>query len=344
MEKTSDEKKKGTGRVTHRMIADKSGVSQATVSRALRNDPRISEKVRKRVQRVAAQLGHRPDPTFNRYMAEMRAMQETRKQELLAFVGNPELKETSYALEIRRGALKRADELGFWVDELWIGESRQDFRTANRIIKARNMKGVLLLPFQNPRVRPELSWSSFAAVSTTKIHPDLRLHGVHGDVRRRFEELADHVVQAGCRRPALVSWQGPFGRGARPRDAAYFWMWRILLQGDPIPPFRMEEHEEFGPSFLAWLEQHDPDCLWVCGQTMRDVIWSQLNRKWKQRLRVASYANVERNEHIAGIRVEYELVGRGAIDLLTAMVMRGEVGIPEEPKRVSFLGKFVGEF
>jgi len=106
----------------------------------------------------------------------------------------------------------------------------------------------------------------------------------------------------------------------------------------------MEGLDEIGPPFLEWLKTYTPGCLWVCGAKMRDLLWAQIGAKWKKTLRVVSYANVEQEEDIAGVRVDYNLVGRGAVDLLTAMVMRGETGLPEEPKRVSFRGTFIGEF
>ena len=43
-------------------IAKRVGVSHSTVALALRNHHRISEKRRKQVHRVAAEMGYAPDP------------------------------------------------------------------------------------------------------------------------------------------------------------------------------------------------------------------------------------------------------------------------------------------
>ena len=48
-------------RVTSFDVAEKAGVNQSTVSRALKGDPAITEKTRTRIQRVAQQLGYRVD-------------------------------------------------------------------------------------------------------------------------------------------------------------------------------------------------------------------------------------------------------------------------------------------
>lgn len=47
--------------VTIKTIATKAGVSTSTASRALNDNPRISQKTRARVKKIAAQLGYRPN-------------------------------------------------------------------------------------------------------------------------------------------------------------------------------------------------------------------------------------------------------------------------------------------
>lgn len=50
-------------------VADRAGVSVATVSRALRGLPHVSTGTRRRVQRVAAELGYEPNPHASRLAA-----------------------------------------------------------------------------------------------------------------------------------------------------------------------------------------------------------------------------------------------------------------------------------
>lgn len=52
------------GRVTIKDLARAAGVSTTTVSLALRDDARISQATRARVQAVAAQLGYSRDPAL----------------------------------------------------------------------------------------------------------------------------------------------------------------------------------------------------------------------------------------------------------------------------------------
>ena len=55
-------------RVTLGEIAKAAGVSRATASRALQNNPLIAAATRQRVQNIAEKLGYRPDPEASRLL------------------------------------------------------------------------------------------------------------------------------------------------------------------------------------------------------------------------------------------------------------------------------------
>src|SRR4029077_14781695 len=63
---------KQIGTVRMAEIAQRLGVASSTISRALRNDPRISEALRKQVRRVADELGYQPNPLVSALMANRR--------------------------------------------------------------------------------------------------------------------------------------------------------------------------------------------------------------------------------------------------------------------------------
>ena len=51
----------GSGKPTSLDIAYRAGVSQSTVSRALRDSPLVNEKTRERIKRIAREMNYRVD-------------------------------------------------------------------------------------------------------------------------------------------------------------------------------------------------------------------------------------------------------------------------------------------
>jgi transcriptional regulator with XRE-family HTH domain len=76
---------------TLRDLAAHLGVSPATVSRALRHDPRITEAVRLRVAKAAAKLGYRRDPKLSQLMSHVRATKQHTFQGTLAWITDYDL-------------------------------------------------------------------------------------------------------------------------------------------------------------------------------------------------------------------------------------------------------------
>ena len=66
--------------VTTYDIAKASGVSQSTVSRALRGDERIRSEVRAKVVKMAEELGYRRDPVLSALSLKRWAGQHSEKQ------------------------------------------------------------------------------------------------------------------------------------------------------------------------------------------------------------------------------------------------------------------------
>ena len=69
-------------------IAQRLGVASSTISRALRNDPRISFDLRKRVRTLADELGYQPNPLVSALMAIRRRRGSGGAVDVIALVTN----------------------------------------------------------------------------------------------------------------------------------------------------------------------------------------------------------------------------------------------------------------
>src|SRR5882672_7634745 len=100
-----------------RDIAVKAGVSVSAVSLALRNQPRVSESERRRIQGIARRLGYRRDPEIARLMEHLRTSRANRPGSKIAIIV-PELDRQALAsyfpiTEMVKGVEEQADEAGF---------------------------------------------------------------------------------------------------------------------------------------------------------------------------------------------------------------------------------------
>src|SRR5471030_1284470 len=101
---------------TLRTIAQAAGVSLATVSLALRDNPQTSRKTRARIKAVADRMGYRPDPRVAKLMSYLQQRKHRTGDGTLAFVtafAQPEVwRESATWTNYFEGATAMAEELG----------------------------------------------------------------------------------------------------------------------------------------------------------------------------------------------------------------------------------------
>src|SRR4051812_39557100 len=112
--------------VTLQDVADRAGVHRSTVARALRDSPRISEPVRRRVQTLARQLGYRINPLVSALM-QSRRTGRTQKHLTIAYVTNCTTRNGWRPEHYDRpdffpGAAQRARDFGYKIEAFWLAE------------------------------------------------------------------------------------------------------------------------------------------------------------------------------------------------------------------------------
>src|SRR4051794_27638898 len=97
-----------------RVVAEMAGVSAMTVSKALRNLPKIAPRTRARILRLAAKLGYRPDPEITRLMQHMRRSSQPSFQALIcAVTDRPAGSAHPYHRGVIAGAEQQARSRGY---------------------------------------------------------------------------------------------------------------------------------------------------------------------------------------------------------------------------------------
>src|ERR1700748_1389319 len=108
-------------------IAFAAGVSRSTVSRALRNDPRLKSETCARVQKMAAELGYRPNPFVATLMADLQRKRRPSTSSTLAVVTPHPSREgwrrqNPSFVDYFEGAKERAASQGYALETFWLRE------------------------------------------------------------------------------------------------------------------------------------------------------------------------------------------------------------------------------
>ena len=325
--------------VTTRDVAARAGVSSATVSLALRDNPRIAPKTRELVKRVAAELGYRPDPQLAKLMHRLQAQRLPGFQSTIAALTTiPEERELDYAHDISSSAKARAEALGYAFTVMRLPDQDTQKTSVQRILLSRGVEGLLLLPLDTARAIDDwLDWSRFSVVAATYgvLAPDF-----HRVVPHQFGNtllLCEKLAKLGYRRiglvipahhdltvhhgfSAAVAWQNLFG-GTE--------MVRPLVHTGAIPA-----------DLERWFKRERPDVIIAPGEADCRTI--------ARRLKLALHGPVGfaitdryKDSEFAGIDERPFEIGAAAVDLLHTKILSGNAGVPKVPTVAMITGEWI---
>jgi len=268
-----------------KVIAKELGTSPSTVSRALRNDPRISEAMRRQVANASQRLGYRPDQTIAAAMRRVRSKSDYVTAVIgLWWPGNwneaqllehyPNLRGVLAAIRTTAASLHLACQ------------TRDGLPTqpeaALRILRNRGVRGLLLLP-GNPEVyrMPE----AFEKLATVAVG-----NAIQGKVRSRvtphFEDAYARIFQElherGYRRPAVIVRNQ--ARDERLYEARYLGAYehacRRLGFFEPTEPLWIGDYgkDDTAERLANWLREQQADAVVTPYPQLRNLLNEQTMR------------------------------------------------------------------
>ncbi|MEZ4870576.1 MAG: LacI family DNA-binding transcriptional regulator [Caldilineaceae bacterium] len=181
-------------RVTHKDVAERAGVSVATVSYVLNNGPRpVSAKTRARVEAAIADLGYYP----NELARSLRLQQSSTIGLILPNITNPVFAEIAHQLE------SVCTQEGLLV--LLCNSDRQHEREERfvQMLRAKQVDGVVITPHREPLalIKPLLQ----ARIPVVVLEHDLPgVHCIAMDELQGGCMATQHLIDLGHRRIALI--------------------------------------------------------------------------------------------------------------------------------------------
>jgi len=329
--------------VTLAQIAKISGLSRSTVSYALRNDPLASQETRERVQKLAAEMGYKPNPLLAAWMAQRRGSRDNGGHEVIAYVtafGRGERWRTS-ATHLRqfRGALERGRATGYKVEVFDTTPDQMSAKRLSDILTTRGIRGIIVAPLPAHHGTLELAWDKFAAVSIGYSLAEPLLHRVTVDHYHSMLMTMQKLRMAGARR---IGFAFPEDNVLRV-DGIWQSVYLLYQAGVPtksrVPLFMPPAADWKSANFLAWFDKHKPDAI-VCGQSSpRDWLVARPAVE-AQHVRFAQVNFSGDGGADCGVDQYHELVGATALDMVAAQLQHNELGVPVNPRVIMTKGRW----
>ncbi len=331
-------------RITYNDIAEALGVSKMTVSYSLRNDPRISETTRIRVQRKAEEMGYEPDPLLSALSSYRHGNQNKKQKAALAWINfhrHPEKqREQEVFNRYWKGANEAAGRLGFQLEEFRLSEL--SLHRMHSIFRARGIRGILLTPTptdEEPSADELITfpWKDYAIVRFGESLRSLKVNFVSSaqvsNAILAFEELQKKGYER-------IGFAGQYLRH-RLFSAGYLWAQQALPKSRQLKPLFLpdEDSEQRLDILVGWLQKQKPDAL-ICSAPNLFQTLKKLGYRIPEDLGLASMSRHD-NPINAGIDQNPEEIGRTAIQALASQINENSYGLPATPKEILVEGKWV---
>ncbi len=328
-------------RVTQGDIALAAGVTQPTVSLALRNDPSVIPRTRERILALARELGYMPDPYLSGLAAYRARTRPPVYQATLAWLtnypGRNGWRTPPQFVQYHEGAVERAAALGYRIEEHWLGDPGMTPAQIARILRSRNIGGILVVPQPDSMAEVDFPWQNFSAVGFgyTLVKPALHLVTTHQYRAARL--VYRRLWERGYRRIGLALERSMDDRVDNMFSAGVASLQIDLPADAGLEPFLDRGYRR--GEFLAWFEANRPDALIIKWPATIDWLRAAGHRV-PEDVGVAFVALPPGATHFAGIDENSREVGRRAADKLIELIRSGERGPPALPMRTLIEGSW----
>ena len=329
-----------------REIARVAGVSKSTVSAALRHHPDIAKATRQRIQAVAEDLGYRKDDRVAELMGYLSQRKRKPSPTPLIWLNDEEEKDAwqrfPWYRDVYAGALERAEQLGYKLDQLWCRQDGMRPERIEQILKARGIRGTLLIRPNKKSQLSKLSMDSIACAQVLCDPWDQRHHAAVPDGFHNMHLALRHVRALGYTRPGLIEQDTIRFDTHGAYRAAYL----AAVEQEPVfsaslPPLVYKwGHPSAEKEVRAWMKRHRPDVL-ICHDN--HVIRYLENGGFRVPEDVA-VVHLNLADDVAGwsgIAPHHRELGAASVDLVVSQIQSNETSSAVSPYTIMVKGSWI---
>ncbi len=336
--------------VTMQEVAQAAGVHPSTVSLALRNDPRLPEATRKKIQALATQLGYRPDPMLGALNSYRISGQAVKNPPTMAFLFNlndaSELAEKYPDMYPRRnfleGAQAQAALLGYHLEVFYVGHEAKAGLRMQHILQARGITGIILGVFVDLSTECHLDWSQFSVVAIESQQLRLPLHTISNHQLAITRKAIRELSELGFQRIGLAAGKDDELYLKNAFTAGYYAEISITPHLAFIPPlvFHGNIPAEIALEIGPWAQAHQVEVV-ISNWNNIPAALQLANLHPGKEVAVASLDVIPHSGGVtAGIRQNHRIVGERAVEQLASLMRSHVRGLIEVPNTTLIEGEW----
>jgi len=336
--------------VTQSDIARALGIADSTVSRALKNNPKIPLEHRKQIQEMAERMGYRMNPMASALAQWKQNLGAPTIQASMAWLNVwPDPKKLYQAREFSgywHGAQAAAEKLGYRVEEFTVNESLPLPRLQS-ILEARGITGILLPPHPFPPAWGGFDWRKFSIVRYGRSCTSPNSHLVTNNQMQSATLALESIRARGYTRVGFVTGQWSTRRGGLLLAGAMLHQSSLpkkrqvpslILNEEPVlPPGR--HHEKCLTELADWMKKHRPEAIFTDVRNFRKMLL-EIGYRVPHDVAIAAHSTLD-GDADAGIDQHAEEIGRVGVLVLVSLVNSLDLGIPPIPREILISGSWV---
>ena len=310
-----------------------------TVSLALRDNPRISLKTRERIRALATSMGYRPNPMVATLMAHISSGRSIQYQANLAFLVSKEVWLHPWIkARVFEGIRERAEALGFLIDVFFTEEFIDRPGGIEKVLRSRNIQGVIVAPLPESGNLTEFEWSEWSAASIGNSLLEPRLHRITHHQFHGMALIHEMLREKGYSRIGLCMNKLVDDKVDHNWSSCAAGIHLRLPPKERVPVFLGEVDPE---PISRWLKKYRPDAV-IGHDGLLDSV-QKLGVEIPSDLAFAhvSLPSAFSKRKLSGLNQNWPIVGAAAVDTVVAQIHRNERGIPSHPKTVMIEGCWI---
>ena len=335
-------------RVSLRDIAQKLALSHSTVSRALRNRPRVSPPLREKIQQAAQEMGYRPDPMLSALAQYRQGKGSIEIGSAIGWINHwpvpGELRKHKEFDAYWRGASKAAEKFGFRLEEFVCNE-QIPVRRLEKILRTRSVNGILIPPHPVLTDWSEFHWDDYCAVRFGRSLAKPPLHLVTSDQTSNAILAFEKIRARGYRRIGYLTGRRVQQGGVL--ASGFFKAGFLLAQSEahdelpPLPPLELQEEGNGSDEkrLKQWMKQCRPDAILTDVAAAGELV-AAAGYRVPEDVGLAVLSILDGNAD-AGINQNPEEIGRVAVLLAVSLINDGARGVPPIFRQILIAGEWV---